>query len=51
MSEKRITVLQKGYQAVLEFIDKMEQLGEFQEKVDIPSNINQIWKVLLEFEI
>jgi len=48
MSEKRITVLQKGYQAVLEFIDKMEQLGQFQEKVDIPSNINQIWKVLLD---
>ncbi|MBW1702110.1 MAG: hypothetical protein JRJ11_05645 [Deltaproteobacteria bacterium] len=48
LSEKRIDLLQKGYQAVLEFTDKMEQLSQFQDKIDIPSNISQIWKVFLD---
>jgi signal transduction histidine kinase len=48
LNEKRIDVLQKGYQAVLEFTDKMEQLSQFQDKIDIPSNISQIWRVLLD---
>ncbi len=48
MSEKQIALLQKGHQAVLEFIDKMEQMGQFQDKIDVPSDINQIWKVFLD---
>jgi signal transduction histidine kinase len=48
LSEKRIALLQKGYQAVLEFTDKMEQLSQFQDKIDIPSNISQIWRVFLD---
>jgi len=48
MSEERIAVLQQGYQSVLEFIDKMEQLVQFQDKIDIPPDISQIWKVFLD---
>lgn len=47
LNEERIDLLQKGYQAVLEFTDKMEQLSQFQDKIDIPSNISQIWRVFL----
>ncbi|MCJ7618394.1 MAG: ATP-binding protein [Desulfobacterales bacterium] len=47
MTEKQIALLQKGHQAVLEFIDKMEQMGQFQDKIDVPFDINQIWKVFL----
>lgn len=47
-SKRRIVLLQKGYQAILQFIDKMEQFGQFQEKVDITSNISNIWQVFLE---
>ena len=48
MIEERIESLAKGYQAVLEFIDEMEQLTQFQDKIDITSNINRIWDVFLE---
>ena len=48
MSKKQIALLQKGHQAVLEFIDKIEQIGQFQDKIDVPSDINQIWKVFLD---
>lgn len=48
MSERQIALLQKGHQSVLEFIDKMEQIGQFQDKIDVPSDINQIWKVFLD---
>ena len=46
-SEDRIATLQAGYQSILEFIDKMEQLIQFQEKVDIPYDFNQVWNVFL----
>ena len=39
MSEKRL--------ALLELIDKIEQLGQFQDRIDSPSSIDQIWKVFL----
>ncbi len=48
LNEKRIELLQKGYQAVLEFTDKMEQLSQFQDKIDITSDISQIWRVFLD---
>ena len=39
MSEKRL--------ALLELIDKIEQLGQFQDRIDSPTTISQIWKVFL----
>ena len=46
-SEDRVVNLQEGYQSILEFIDKMEQLIQFQEKVDISYNLDQVWSVFL----
>ncbi|MDY6973584.1 MAG: ATP-binding protein [Thermodesulfobacteriota bacterium] len=46
-TENRVAFLQDGYQAILEFIDKMESLIQFQDKVDTPSSISQIWRVFL----
>ena len=34
--------------ALLEFIEKMEQMNKFQEKIDAPADIDQIWDVFLE---
>lgn len=48
MSEKRVAFLQKGYQAVLEFIGEMEELSQFPDKIDMPSNMNEIWKAFLD---
>jgi signal transduction histidine kinase len=48
ISEDRIDFLQKGYRAILELIDDMEELSEFQDKIDIPAGIDQIWSVFLE---
>ena len=39
MSEKRI--------ALLELIEKIERLGQFQDRVDFPSSITEIWKAFL----
>ena len=39
MSERRV--------ALLELIEKMENLGQFQDRIDFPSSINQIWKAFL----
>ena len=39
MSEKRV--------ALLELIEKIERLGQFQDRVDFPSNITEIWKAFL----
>ena len=39
MSEKRT--------ALLELIENIERLGQFQDRIDFPSNINQIWNAFL----
>ena len=39
MSEKRI--------ALLELIEKIERLGQFQDRIDFPSSIKQIWNAFL----
>ena len=39
MSEKRI--------ALLELIEKIERLGQFQDRIDIPSTIKEIWSAFL----
>jgi len=33
--------------ALLELIDKIENLGQFQDRIDFPSTIGQIWEVFL----
>ena len=47
MTDTHLASLEKGYQAVLEFIDKMEEISQIQDKIDITSNISQIWKLFL----
>ncbi len=44
-SEKSIAMLERGYQAILEFIDQMDEISQLQDKIDITANINQIWNV------
>jgi diguanylate cyclase (GGDEF)-like protein len=39
MSERRV--------ALLELIENIERLGQFQERLDFPSNVNQIWSAFL----
>ena len=39
MSEKRI--------ALLELIEKIERLGQFQDRIDFPSSIKEIWQAFL----
>ena len=39
MSEKRV--------ALLELIEKIERLGQFQDRIDFPSNIKEIWSAFL----
>jgi len=46
-TEKTIIQLEKGYQAILEFIDQMDEISQLQDKIDITANINQIWTVFL----
>ena len=33
--------------ALIELINKIEQLGQFQDRIDFPANIRQIWRVFL----
>ena len=39
MSEKRV--------ALLELIEQIERLGQFQDRIDFPSNIREIWNAFL----
>ena len=49
MSEiKKNPEINKEQTALLEFIEKMEQMSKFQEKMDTPADINQIWEAFLE---
>ena len=43
-AEKNL-VAEKGYQAILQFIDQMEEISQLQDKLDVTANINQIWNV------
>ncbi len=43
--EKRIVQMETGYQAILEFIDQIEEISQLQDKIEITSNISQIWKI------
>ncbi len=46
-NEKTIAQLEKGYQAILEFIDQIEEISQLQDKIEITANINQIWHSFL----
>jgi signal transduction histidine kinase len=48
MNEKRIDVMEQSYRAILDFIDKLENLSQFQDRLEIPANINQIWNAFLD---
>lgn len=48
INNAQVVLLKKDYQAILEFVDKMEQMVQFQDKIEAPSNIRQIWKVFLD---
>ncbi len=41
-------LLRKGYQASLELIDDMEQLSQFQDKIETPYDIGMVWRVFLD---
>lgn len=45
---QQLDMLQRNYQDILEFIDKMEQVGQFQDHIDITSSIDHIWQVLMK---
>jgi signal transduction histidine kinase len=45
---QRSTIDADDYQAVLDFIDKMEKLSHFQDKIDIRSDIDLIWQAIRE---
>jgi signal transduction histidine kinase len=44
-NEETIALMEKGYQAILEFIDQIEEISQLQDKIEITANINQIWHV------
>ncbi len=44
-SENTIAQMEKGYQAILEFIDQIEEISQLQDKIEITASINQIWHV------
>jgi len=46
LSRNQVTDLQTGYRSVLEFIDKMEHLGQLQDRLDITCDVERIWEVL-----
>lgn len=46
---QEIESLQRNYQDILEFIDKMEAVGQFQDQIDITSSIDHIWQVLMKY--
>lgn len=45
---EKIVLSRKEYQDILEFVDKMEQFAHFQDRIDLPTNIRQIWKTFLD---
>lgn len=44
-NEDTIAVMEKGYHAILEFIDQIEEISQLQDKIEITASINQIWQV------
>jgi signal transduction histidine kinase len=46
--DERIAQLEKSYHAILEFIDKIEDLFQFQDRVEISYENTQIWPVFVD---
>jgi diguanylate cyclase (GGDEF)-like protein len=40
--------MHESQNALIELIDKIEQLGQFQDKVEFPASVQEIWKAFLE---
>lgn len=45
MGGHQVSHFEKGHKAILEFVDRMEEITQLQDRVDITSNISQIWQV------
>ena len=45
---EKIILSRKEYQDILDFVDKMENFIQFQDRIDLPTNIRQIWKTFLD---
>ena len=45
---KKSIALEENYQFILAFIEQMDQVGRFQNKLDITASISRIWELLLE---
>ena len=45
MGKGPVNSVEIRYKAILEFVDRMEEITQLQDRVDITSNISQIWKV------
>ena len=48
LGEDRIEALERGYRAILAFVDKIENLSQFQDRLEIPASIDQIWDAFLD---
>ena len=46
--KEKIATLERNYQEILEFIDRLEQVSQFPDKIDITASILHIWAVFLE---
>ncbi len=41
-------VMAANHSALIQLVDKIEQLGQFQDKIDFPASVQQIWEAFLE---
>ena len=48
LDDDRIEALEKGYKAILDFVDKIENLSQFQDRLEIPASLDQIWSAFLD---
>ena len=48
LDDDRIEALEKGYRAILDFVDKIENLSQFQDRLEIPASTDQIWEAFLD---
>ena len=41
-------MLEKRFSAIVDLSQKMERLSQFQDRIDIPSNVHEIWNIFLD---
>ncbi len=47
-SKKKFALIEENYYSIVDFIEQMDQVGRFQNKLDITASISRIWELLLE---